>query len=445
MLGTVVGGLGSFVSPDGDRSDYLDCVTVKWDSYSVKAPVKESNLILANSVRNAKFKVGDKVVYRKFGGSPQIVKEVFIAPKDIKKIADVFGRYWDEDKEKEILSKPGEWLAFGPFDVQEGKLYEKSVGEWITPATDQNALSKINGYYGRKEKIEGLTATVIPKVLETSGGAMVSVLLRVSDNDMLTAKQNSSLVSRCKAIAQEIEKIIVGLGYKKTSATNISFQGANSPYIQLYFKGKTIANSVRSTNSVVAKALNSNPEYSVGGEFGWAEGKMRLANSRIFNSVRGNTKLKNIDYWFADNGYGDDTLNKYVQSYKKNKCIDFVDRHADTAARDAFYDAMYELTGVKNRWALNSRAINSTNSVVAKALNAVAVNVKSYPFYVVDKAMKGKCIFSGRYELSDANDDVAQLKKSGVESKAVPRRVLIMSYGIDPDEESSWKKNHKKD
>lgn len=90
----------------------------------------------------------------------------------------------------------------------------------------------------------------------------------------------------------------------------------------------------------------------------------------LANSVRGNTKLKNIDYWFADNGYGDDTLIKYVQSYKKNKCIDFVDRHADTAARDAFYDAMYELTGVKNRWALNS-----TNAVVAKALNSrVAMN-----------------------------------------------------------------------
>lgn len=110
----------------------------------------------------------------------------------------------------------------------------------------------------------------------------------------------------------------------------------------------------------------ANPEYSVGGEFGWAEGKMRLANSRILNSVRGNTKLKNIDYWFADNGYGDDTLSKYVQSYKKNKCIDFVDRHADTAARDAFYDAMYELTGVKSRWALNSRACNSSNVWVIK-------------------------------------------------------------------------------
>ena len=84
------------------------------------------------------------------------------------------------------------------------------------------------------------------------------------------------------------------------------------------------------------------------------------------------------------------------------------------------------------------------NALAARALNATAKNVKSYPFYVVDKAMKGKCIFSGRYELSDANDDVAELKKSGVESKAVPRRVLFMS-GIDPDEESSWKKNHQKD
>lgn len=85
---------------------------------------------------------------------------------------------------------------------------------------------------------------------------------------------------------------------------------------------------------------------------------------RLANSVRGNTKLKNIDYWFADNGYGDDTLIKYVQSYKKNKCIDFVDRYADTAARDAFYDAMYELTGVKSRWALNSRACNASAKIV---------------------------------------------------------------------------------
>ena len=93
-------------------------------------------------------------------------------------------------------------------------------------------------------------------------------------------------------------------------------------------------------------------------------------NSRAFNSVRGNTKLKTIDYWFADNGYGDDTLIRYVQSYKKNRCIDFVDRYADTDARDKFYDAMYELTGIKNRWALNSRACNSSNPVVRNAMNA---------------------------------------------------------------------------
>lgn len=95
-----------------------------------------------------------------------------------------------------------------------------------------------------------------------------------------------------------------------------------------------------------------------------------MPNSRACNSVRGNTKLKNIDYWFADNGYGDDTLIRYVQSYKKNRCIDFVDRYADTAARDKFYDAMYELTGIKNRWAFNSRACNSSNQVVRKAMNA---------------------------------------------------------------------------
>lgn len=106
----------------------------------------------------------------------------------------------------------------------------------------------------------------------------------------------------------------------------------------------------------------------------YAEELLTLANSRVCNSVRGNTKLKDIDYWFADNGYGDDTLSWYVQPYKKDRCIDFVDRYADTAARDKFYDAMYKLTGIKNRWAMNSRACNSTNQVVRKAMNPVAMN-----------------------------------------------------------------------
>lgn len=109
----------------------------------------------------------------------------------------------------------------------------------------------------------------------------------------------------------------------------------------------------------------------------YAEHLLMLANSRACNSVRGNTKLKDIDYWFSDNGYGDDTLIKYVPSYKKNRCIDFVDRYADTYARDKFYDAMYELTGIKNRWALNSRACNSSNQVVRKAMNAVAMNAQT--------------------------------------------------------------------
>ena len=100
-----------------------------------------------------------------------------------------------------------------------------------------------------------------------------------------------------------------------------------------------------------------------------AERNIAAANSHACNSVRGNTKLKDIDYWFEDNGYGDDTLIKYVPSYKKNRCIDFVDRYADTYARDKFYDAMYKLTGIKCRWALNSRACNSTNPIVRKAMN----------------------------------------------------------------------------
>ena len=108
-----------------------------------------------------------------------------------------------------------------------------------------------------------------------------------------------------------------------------------------------------------------------------AERNIAAANSHACNSVRGNTKLKDIDYWFADNGYGDDTLIKYVPSYKKNRCIDFVDRYADTYARDKFYDAMYKLTGIKNRWALNSRACNSSNPVVRNAMNAVAMNAQT--------------------------------------------------------------------
>ena len=125
----------------------------------------------------------------------------------------------------------------------------------------------------------------------------------------------------------------------------------------------------------------------------YAEDRLELANSRACNSVRGNTKLKDIDYWFADNGYGDDTLIMYVQSYKKDRCIDFVDRYADTYARDKFYDAMYKLTGIKNRWALNSRACNSSNPVVRKAMNDVRNNQGGY----LRKAMAANGKYIGRF------------------------------------------------
>lgn len=146
-----------------------------------------------------------------------------------------------------------------------------------------------------------------------------------------------------------------------------------------------------------------------------------------------------------------EAIKKKAAAWKVAK-RNFSSRTAADAHDKATDDAMAIAKRLGARWiqqgavtrVVMPNAARSRNAVVAKAMNAVATNVKSYPFYVVDKAMKGKCIFSGRYELSDANDDVAELKKSGVESKAVPRRVLLMS-GIDPDEESSWKKNHQKD
>ena len=58
-LGTIVG-FGTYKSADGQlfhRSDY----EVRWDGYPFNVPVKEQNLVAANSALNAKFKKGDIV------------------------------------------------------------------------------------------------------------------------------------------------------------------------------------------------------------------------------------------------------------------------------------------------------------------------------------------------------------------------------------------------
>lgn len=91
----------------------------------------------------------------------------------------------------------------------------------------------------------------------------------------------------------------------------------------------------------------------------------------------------------------------------------------------------------------NSR---SRNAVVQKALNAARATAlnwnfkNSYQFFCVDPSLKAPCILSGWDYREDAKDDAAELKEAGIPHKIVSRRFLEQQ-GIDPNAESSWKKN----
>ena len=79
----------------------------------------------------------------------------------------------------------------------------------------------------------------------------------------------------------------------------------------------------------------------------------------------------------------------------------------------------------------------------AMAQNAVAMNwnfKNSYQFFCVDPSLKVPCILSGWDYREDAKDDAAELKEAGIPHKIVSRRFLEQQ-GIDPNAESSWKKN----
>ena len=93
-------------------------------------------------------------------------------------------------------------------------------------------------------------------------------------------------------------------------------------------------------------------------------------------------------------------------------------------------------------------ALNCTNLVVAnavawKAENKVARNwnyKNSYKFFCVDPSMKAPCILSGWDYQEDAKDDAAELKELNIPFKIVSRTTLERA-GIDPNADSSWKKN----
>ena len=88
----------------------------------------------------------------------------------------------------------------------------------------------------------------------------------------------------------------------------------------------------------------------------------------------------------------------------------------------------------------------SRNYVVQKALNAATAlnwNYKNqYQFFCVDPSMKAPCILSGWDYREDAKEDAAELKELNIPFKIVSRRFLEQQ-GIDPNAESSWKKNRR--
>ena len=166
--------------------------------------------------------------------------------------------------------------------------------------------------------------------------------------------------------------------------------------------------ALHSANPVVQNALN------------------RKVGNAVGNAVRGNTKLKNIDYWFDDNGYGEDTLARYVAAYKRDRCINFVDRHADTAARDAFYDAMYQLTGIKSKWAFNAKTDKDNGG---RALNASRSDAVLADFAKFVKAQMSAAIAALETAKRDISAQAETSAKAAMSMRSTDEHEIIRDYG----------------
>lgn len=108
-------------------------------------------------------------------------------------------------------------------------------------------------------------------------------------------------------------------------------------------------NGIRSTNAAVNAALNAcarNARYSA------------------------STPLKSIDYQLEDLYGSHAKLGDLVQEYKAKRYVEYVDRAADTAARDKVYDALEALTGIKCKWSVNS-ANSCAKNACGTAMNGV--------------------------------------------------------------------------
>lgn len=151
-------------------------------------------------------------------------------------------------------------------------------------------------------------------------------------------------------------------------------------------------NASRSTNAVVAKAMNAAREVTA-----------TNVRWRIITKMWSGPLFP----------YGDETYATKAEAEKRAEEL----RRADSRSMRSYF-----VEEVDNSKALNWNYKNK------------------YQFFCVDPSMKAPCILSGWDYREDVKDDAAELKEFGIPHKIVSRRFLEQQ-GIDPNDGASWKKN----
>ena len=136
------------------------------------------------------------------------------------------------------------------------------------------------------------------------------------------------------------------------------------------------------------------------------------ANSRASNArYSAATPLKSIDYQLEDLYGSNAKLGDLIQEYKAKRYVEYMDRAADTMARDKVYDALEALTGIKCKWAVNSANSRARNAKIVTPENFSSLRVGDKVDFRKSRYYKGIGVVTKVYDedIIDIKDDKGEI------------------------------------
>lgn len=143
-----------------------------------------------------------------------------------------------------------------------------------------------------------------------------------------------------------------------------------------------------------------------------ADTPMHPANACASNArYSAATPLKSIDYQLEDLYGSNAKLGDLIQEYKAKRYVEYIDRAADTMARDKVYDALEALTGIKCKWAVNSANSRARNAKIVTPENFSSLRVGDKVDFRKSRYYKGIGVVTKVYDedIIDIKDDKGEI------------------------------------